>query len=57
MLHAPEENATLVIFTTRTNSADPLLGALLPAIFPERFPSVTATPAAGTPASDLPVPG
>jgi len=57
MRHAPEENATLVIFTTGTNSADPLLGDLLPAIFPERFPSVTATLAAGTPASALPVPG
>ena len=57
MLHAPEEQATLVIVTNRTNSADPLLGALLPAIFPERFPSVTATPAAGTPERELPVPG
>ncbi len=57
MLHAPEENATLVIITNRTNSADPLLASLLPAIFPDRFPSAPGTPVAGTPVSDLPVPG
>jgi D-alanyl-D-alanine carboxypeptidase len=56
MLHDPDADATLVIVVTRTEAADPLLGSLLPVVFPERFPGA-ATPAAGTPVSTLPIPG
>lgn len=56
MLHDPDADATLVIVVTRTEAADPLLAALLPVIFPKRFPAA-ATPATGTPVSNLPVPG
>jgi D-alanyl-D-alanine carboxypeptidase len=57
MLHDPDDDATLVIVATRTEAADPLLVSLLPVIFPQRFPTAPATPVAGTPVGNLPVPG
>jgi D-alanyl-D-alanine carboxypeptidase len=54
MLHDPDADATLVLVVTRTEAADPLLAGLLPLVFPQRFPSALATPAAATAVSQLP---
>lgn len=56
MLHDPDTDATLVIVVTRTEAAGPLLGGLLPVIFPQRFPTALTTPGAATPVSNLSAP-
>lgn len=54
MVHAPEEDATVVVVTNRGGSeggtSDPIFLNLARLLFPERFPALAATPAPGTPA-------
>ncbi len=50
MVHAPDEDATVVIATNRANndggSADPIFIQILQLLFPERFAAATGTPVA-----------
>lgn len=54
MVHAPEENATVIMVTTRASeeggSADPIFIEIVRLLFPHRFPPSPATPVA-TPVS------
>ena len=53
MVHASEENATIVIATNRADneggSADPIFIQIIRLLFPERFPASAATPATASP--------
>ncbi len=50
MVHAPEEDATVVIVTNRANndggSADPIFIQIIQMLFPDRFATTTGTPVA-----------
>ena len=54
MVHAPEEDATVVVVTNRGGNeggtSDPIFIQLVSLLFPDRFPSIPATPEAATPA-------
>ncbi|MGI8485131.1 MAG: serine hydrolase domain-containing protein [Thermomicrobiales bacterium] len=54
MIHAPEENATVVVVTNRgsneSGTSDPIFFQLVSLLFPKRFPSGPATREAATPA-------
>lgn len=54
MVHAPEEDASVIVVTTRATevggTADPIFIEIVRLLFPHRFPATSATPAA-TPTS------
>jgi len=53
MVHAPEEDATVVVVTNRGGNeggtSDPIFIEIVRTLFPDRFPAAPATPAAATP--------